>query len=124
MTIFLLKGFFDSLPAELYEAATIDGAPEWTVFWGISLPLDKPIVAVGMLNAFIAPYNGWEWAIIVAQDPKIWTIAVWTYQFSQTLTGAPYMVMAAFIVNSIPVLLVFLFCQKIILRGIILPQMK
>jgi ABC-type glycerol-3-phosphate transport system permease component len=124
MTIFLLKGFFDSLPAELYEAATIDGAPEWTVFWRISLPLVKPILAVGMLNAFIAAYNGWEWAIIVAQDPKIWTIAVWTYQFSQTLTGAPYMVMAAFIVNSIPVLLVFLFCQKIILRGIILPQMK
>ena len=45
-------------------------------------------------------------------------------QFSQTLAGAPYMVMASFIVNSIPVLLVFLFCQKIILRGIILPQMK
>lgn len=124
MTIFLLKGFFDSLPQELYEAATIDGAPEWTVFLRISLPLVKPILAVGMLNAFIGAYNGWEWAIIVAQDPKIWTIAVWTYQFSQTLAGAPYMVMASFIVNSIPVLLVFLFCQKIILRGIILPQMK
>lgn len=124
MTIFLLKGFFDSLPQELYEAATIDGAPEWTIFLRISLPLVKPILAVGMLNAFIAAYNGWEWAIIVAQDPKIWTIAVWTYQFSQTLVGAPYMVMAAFIINSIPVLLVFLFCQKIILRGIILPQMK
>lgn len=124
MTIFLLKGFFDSLPQELYEAATIDGAPEWLIFIRVSLPLVKPILAVGMLNAFIAAYNGWEWAIIVAQDPKIWTIAVWTYQFSQTLTGAPYVVMASFIVNSIPVLLVFLFCQKIILRGIILPQMK
>lgn len=124
MTIFLLKGFFDSLPQELYEAATIDGAPEWMVFVRISLPLVKPILAVGMLNAFIAAYNGWEWAIIVAQDPKIWTIAVWTYQFSQTLTGAPHVIMASFIVNSIPVLLVFLFCQKIILRGIILPQMK
>lgn len=124
MTIFLLKGFFDSLPQELYEAATIDGAPEWLIFIRVSLPLVKPILAVGMLNAFIAAYNGWEWAIIVAQDPKIWTIAVWTYQFSQTLAGAPYVVMASFIVNSIPVLLVFLFCQKIILRGIILPQMK
>lgn len=124
MTIFLLKGFFDSLPKELYEAATMDGAPEWTVFLRISLPLVKPILAVGMLNAFIAAYNGWEWAIIVAQDPKIWTIAVWTYEFSQTLTGAPHLIMASFIVNSIPVLLVFLFCQKIILRGIILPQMK
>lgn len=124
MSIFLLKGFFDSLPKELYEAATIDGAPEWTIFRVISLPLVKPILAVSMLNAFIAAYNGWEWAIIVCQDPRMWTISVWTYQFYQTLGGQPFTYLAAFVVNSIPVLLVFLFCQKIILRGIILPQMK
>ena len=124
MTIFLLKGFFDSLPKELYEAASIDGAPEWVVFWNISIPLVKPILALSMLNAFIHAYNGWEWAIIVCQNRKMWTIAVWTYQFSQTLGGTPWLVMACFIVNSIPVLLIFLFCQKIILRGIILPQMK
>ena len=122
MTIYIAG--LQGIPQEQIEAATIDGAPEWTVFTRISLPMVKPILAVGMLNAFIAAYNGWEWAIIVAQDPKIWTIAVWTYQFSRTLAGAPYVVMASFIVNSIPVLLVFLFCQKIILRGIILPQMK
>jgi ABC-type glycerol-3-phosphate transport system permease component len=51
-------------------------------------------------------------------------MAVWTYQFYQTQTGQPFTVMAAFIVNSIPVLAVFLLCQKIILRGIILPQLK
>lgn len=124
MAIFLLKGFFDSLPKELYEAATIDGAPEWQVFWKISIPLVKPILAVNMLGAFISSYNGWEWALIVCQDPRMWTVSVWTYQFHQTLGAAPFVVMAAFILNSLPVLLVFLACQKIILRGIILPQMK
>ena len=124
MTIFLLKGFFDSLPQDLFEAATIDGAPEWRIFLNISLPLVKPILAVSALNAFILAYNGWAWAIIVCQDPKIWTMAVWTYQFYQTAGDQPFTVMAAFIANSIPVFLVFLFCQKIILRGIILPQMK
>lgn len=124
MTIFLLKGFFDSLPQDLFEAATIDGAPEWKIFLNISLPLVKPILAVSALNAFILAYNGWAWAIIVCQDPKIWTMAVWTYQFYQTTGDQPFTVMAAFIANSIPVFLVFLFCQKIILRGIILPQMK
>jgi multiple sugar transport system permease protein len=54
----------------------------------------------------------------------MWTVSVWTYQFSQTLGNMPFVVMAAFVLNSIPVLLVFLACQKIILRGIILPQMK
>jgi multiple sugar transport system permease protein len=124
MTIFLLKGFFDSLPRELYEAATIDGAGEWTIFTVISLPLVKPILAVSLLNSFLAAYNGWEWAIVVCQDPRMWTVAVWTYQFYQALGGQQFVVMAAFVLNSLPVLLVFLFCQKIILRGIILPQMK
>ncbi len=124
MTIFLLKGFFDSLPQELYEAATIDGANEVQIFYRVSLPLVKPILAVSALNSFILAYNGWAWAIVVCQDPKMWTVAVWTYQFYQTMGTQPYTVMAAFIVNSIPVLIVFLFCQKIILRGIILPTMK
>lgn len=124
MSIFLLKGFFDSLPQELFEAATIDGASERRIFFHVALPLVKPILAVGVLGSFIAAYNGWEWAIVVCQDARIWTIAVWTYQFSQTAAAQPYTVMAAFVVNSIPVFLVFLFCQKIILRGIILPTMK
>jgi multiple sugar transport system permease protein len=124
MTIFLLKGFFDSLPKELYEAATIDGANEMQVFFKVSLPLVKPILAVGVLNAFILAYNGWAWAILVCQDPKMWTLAVWTYQFYQTQGANPAAVMAAFLVNSLPVFLVFISCQKIILRGIILPTMK
>lgn len=124
MTIFLLKGFFDSLPQDLFEAATIDGASEWRIFISVSLPLVKPILAVSALNAFLLAYNGWAWAIIVCQNPKIWTMAVWTYQFYQTQNAQPFTVMAAFIVNSIPVLAVFLLCQKIILRGIILPQLK
>jgi len=124
MSIFLLKGFFDSLPKELYEAATLDGAPEWQVFARITLPLVKPVLAVSLLNAFLAAYNGWEWALIVCQDERMWTVSVWTYQFYQTLTAQPYTVMAAYILNSLPVLIVFLFCQKIIMRGIVLPQMK
>ncbi|OGV68278.1 MAG: hypothetical protein A3K19_08095 [Lentisphaerae bacterium RIFOXYB12_FULL_65_16] len=124
MTIFLLKGFFDSLPQELFEAATIDGASEVQVFFMISMPLVKPILAVSMLSAFIAAYAGWEWALIVCQDQRMWTISVWTYQFSQTFGSQPFVIMAAYVLTSIPVLLVFLFCQNIILRGIILPQMK
>lgn len=124
MSIFLLKGFFDSLPQELYEAATIDGASEMQIFRVISLPLVKPILAVSALNTFILAYNGWDWAILVAQDRDIWTLAVWTYQFSQWFASEPFVVMSAFLLNSLPVFLVFFFCQKIIMRGIILPQMK
>lgn len=122
--IFLLKGFFDSLPRELYEAATIDGAGEGVMFLNVTLPLCKPILAYQALLSFIAAYSGFMWAFIVCQDPRMWTLMVWIYQYQQTAAQYPFMVMAAFVLASIPTLLVFVFCQKIILRGIIIPTMK
>jgi len=124
MSIFILKCFFDGLPRELYEAATIDGAREWQIFLHISLPMTTPILAVNALNAFIGAYNSWEWALIVCQKESYWTIAVWLYQLAQTLEGSPWIVMAGFVAASIPTALVFIGCQKIILRGIVLPSMK
>lgn len=124
MAIFILKGFFDSLPAELYEAATIDGAKEWQIFIHVSLPLITPILAVNALGAFMGAYSGWEWALIIAQDERMWTVSVWMIQANQWLGDTPWVTSAGFIIVSIPVLIVFLTCQKIILQGIILPQMK
>jgi multiple sugar transport system permease protein len=124
MAIFILKGFFDSLPRELYEAATIDGAREWQIFTIITLPMVKPILAINSLTAFMAAYTGWMWALIICQNQKMWTIMVWIYQANQWWVEYPWIVTAGFVIASIPTLLVFLFCQKIILRGIIIPSMK
>ena len=124
MSIFILKGFFDALPRELYEAAAIDGASEWTVFAKITLPMTTPILAVNALNHFVSAYNSWEWAFLVCQKESQWTIAVWMYQMSQEMAGQPWCVMAGFVIVSIPTALVFLLCQKVILRGIVLPSMK
>ncbi len=124
MAIFILKCFFDGLPRELYEAATIDGAAEWQIFLHISLPMVTPILAINALSAFIGAYNSWEWALIVCQKESYWTIAVWLYQLSQTLRDQPFVIMAGFVAASIPTALVFIFCQKIILRGIVIPSMK
>ncbi len=124
MSIFILKGFFDSLPAELFEAATIDGAKEWQIFLHVTMSMVKPILAVNALGAFLAAYEGWQWALIVCQNPKMWTLAVWMYQASQWWAATPWIAAAGFVVISIPTLVVFLTCQRIILRGIIIPQMK
>ena len=124
MSIFILKGFFDALPRELYEAAAIDGAGEWTVFSKITLPMTTPILAVNALNHFVAAYNSWEWAFLVCQKESKWTIAVWMYQMSQEMAGQPWCVMAGFVLVSVPTAIVFLLCQKVILRGIVLPSMK
>jgi ABC-type glycerol-3-phosphate transport system permease component len=120
--IFLLKGFFDSLPPELYEAAIIDGAGEWTMFWRITLPLCKPILAVMALGAFGAAYGAFMFAFLVCQKPSMWTLMVFLYQYQQT--APQHAVMASLVIASIPTLLVFIFCQNIILRGIIVPSFK
>ena len=123
-SIFLLKGFFDSVPRELYEAADIDGAGEFTKFWRITFPMSKPILAVIALHAFTLSYGGFMWAFLTCQDPKMWTIMVWLYDFQSRYSNEPGMCMAAFALASLPTLLVFLFCQKIIMRGIVIPTMK
>jgi ABC-type glycerol-3-phosphate transport system permease component len=124
MAIFILKGFFDSLPQELFEAATIDGASEFQIFRIVAMPLVKPILAINCLTAFITAYNGWQWALIICQDKKMWTIAVWLYQASRWWASMPWIVSAGFVVASVPTFLVFVSCQKMILRGIVIPSMK
>jgi multiple sugar transport system permease protein len=124
MAIFILKGFFDSLPQELFEAAVIDGATEWQIFRIVAMPLIKPILAINALTAFILAYNGWEWALIICQDRSMWTVAVWLYQANEWWAYTPWITTAGFVLASIPTLLVFIFCQKVILRGIIIPSMK
>lgn len=121
-SIFLLKGFFDSLPKELYEAAELDGASEWTMFWLIGMNLSKPILAVIALGAFATAYGTFFYALILAPDPRLWTIMVYIYQLRMVVD--PPVVYASLILTAIPTLLVFIFCQNIILRGIVVPSEK
>jgi len=120
--IFLLKGFFDSLPRELYESAAIDGASEPTIFFNITMALSKPILAVIALGAFTHAYAAFMFALLICQDPKMWTLMVWLFQLQQT--SGQGIVYAALIVAAIPTLLVFIFCQSIIMRGIVVPVEK
>ena len=78
--IFLLKGFFDSLPQELYESASLDGAGEFRIFWQITMSLSKPILAVTALGAFTAAYSNFIFALLICQDESMWTLMVWLYQ--------------------------------------------
>lgn len=121
-SIFLLKGFFDSLPRELYESAEIDGANEWTMFWHISMSLSKPILAVIALNAFTQAYSNFMFALLICQDERMWTLMVWLYQLQ--MRSGQGVIYASLIVAAIPTFLIFFFCQQIILRGIVVPVEK
>lgn len=121
-SIFLLKGFFDSLPRDLYENAQIDGAGEWTMFWTITMSLSKPILAVIALSAFTAAYTNFMFALLICQDERMWTLMVWLYQL-QMRSGQAVMY-ASLIVAAIPTFIIFFFCQNIIMRGIVVPVEK
>lgn len=120
--IFLLKGFFDAQPRELYESAQLDGASEWTIFWQITMSLSKPILAVIALQAFTMAYSNFMFAFVVCQDERMWTLMVWLYQLQQR-SGQPVMY-ASLIIAAIPTFVIFLFCQNIIMRGIVVPSEK
>ncbi len=121
-SIFLLKGFFDSLPQELYESAQLDGANEWVLFWQITMGLSKPILAVIALGAFTAAYSNFMFAFVTCQDRKMWTMMVWLYELQQSSGQA--VMYASLVIAAIPTFLIFLFCQNIIMRGIVVPSEK
>jgi multiple sugar transport system permease protein len=120
--IFLLKGFFDSLPKELYEAADIDGASEWSKFWTITMSLSKPILAVIALEAFTSAYSAFMMALIIIPDQNMWTLMVWIFQLQ--MQSSQSVVYASLVIAAIPTFIVFVFCQNIIIRGIIVPVEK
>lgn len=121
-SIFLLKGFFDSLPRDLYESAALDGAGEIRMFWMITFSLSKPILAVIALSAFVNAYTNFMFALLICQDERMWTLMVWLYQLQQTY--GPGVMNAAFVLAALPTLGVFLLAQNQIMRGIVIPVEK
>jgi len=121
-SIFLLKGFFDSLPRDLYESAQLDGAGEWTLFWHLTMRLSTPILSVIALQAFSVAYANFMYALLICQDPKMWTLMVWLYQLQQR--SGPGVVQASLLIAALPTLAVFLACQRVLLRGIVVPVEK
>lgn len=121
-SIFILKGFFDSIPKEVYESAMIDGASEWMMFWRFTMALSTPILALITLSAFTSAYSAFMFALIICPDEKMWTLTVWLYQLQQ---GAHQSVVyAALVLAALPTLLVFVLAQNTIMKGIVIPVEK
>ena len=124
-SIFLLKGFFDSLPRELYESAALDGAGEMRIFWQITMSLSKPILAVIALSAFTRAYSNFMLALLICQDQDMWTLMVWMYDLqTRSEPDGVGVIFASLLIAAIPTFLIFAFCQKVIMRGIVVPVEK
>lgn len=120
--IFLLKGFFDSLPKHLYEAALIDGASELRMFWEVTMSLSKPILAVVALQTFQIAWLMFLYPLLVCPDPDMHVLAVWLSEFQQEAPSAA--VFASILIVSIPTMAIFMLTQRTIMRGIAVPSEK
>lgn len=115
----LVKGYFDTIPKELDEAAKIDGAGHLKVFWTIMLPLAKPILAVVALFNFMAPFMDFLLPRIVLTSPENYTLALGLYSFINDQFSTNFTRFAAgAILIAIPIALVFLLLQRYLISGL------
>ena len=119
INIWLLKGFVDSIPIELDEAAKIDGATEVQTYWLIFIPLARPVLAVVTLLSFIGTFNEYILARLFLVDMESRTIAVGLQQFiggQYAQNWGPFA--AGSLLASIPIVVIFLTLQKYIVGGL------
>lgn len=115
----LVKGYFDTIPKELDEAAKMDGAGHLRVFWTIMLPLAKPILAVVALFNFMAPFMDFLLPRIVLTSPENFTLALGLFNFINDQFSTNFTRFAAgAILIAVPIALVFLFLQRYLISGL------
>lgn len=115
--VFMLYGFFRAIPEELEEAARIDGASTFRIFWQVCLPLAKPALAALFILDFVATWNEYAIATTLLQSQDNWTVPLAVQSFS-TQHGTDYGQLNAFIIMSaVPVLIVYLMFQRYFVQG-------
>jgi multiple sugar transport system permease protein len=123
--VFLMRQFLLSIPDDLIEAARVDGAGEWRIFWRIVLPLCRPALATLGILTFLSSWNNFLWPLVVAttEDKYTLPVALALYSVGQNRTDFG-LLLAGAVVVVLPVLIVFLILQRHFLRGIATTGLK
>jgi len=122
--IFLMHQFCETIPNDLMDAARIDGASEWKVYWKIVLPqLGAPLATLGILS-FMSSWNAYLWPMIVLQKVEVRTLPVILTWFNSVHTGQAALVMAATVLVILPILVIFVYFQKWIVQGFTMSGLK
>ncbi|MET8445036.1 carbohydrate ABC transporter permease [[Kitasatospora] papulosa] len=116
--VFILVKFFEGVPRELEEAAFVDGAGRWRVFWTIVIPLSRPVLAAVAIFTFISTWNNFLWPFLVTTDPGGMTLPVGLVNVQSTFGVRYAQIMASLVIAGLPLLIVFAFFQRQIVRGI------
>jgi arabinogalactan oligomer/maltooligosaccharide transport system permease protein len=119
VNVWLMKGFFDTIPNELDESARVDGATPSQVFWGVILPLAAPVLAVIGLFSFIGVINEFVIVSVLMQTEDHYTLTRGLFRFIDQQYSEHWGAFAAGVLLAAPpVVLLFLFLQKFIVSGL------
>jgi len=122
--IFLFRQFMEGLPEEVIEAARIDGAGEFRIFWSIVLPLSKPILAVQGVLTFITGWNSFIWPLVIAGKQDNYTLSVGLSLLNQQQSVDPALQMAGAALMVVPIIIVFVAFQRFIVTGFTMSGLK
>jgi multiple sugar transport system permease protein len=124
--IFLMRQYMLSLPDEVLDAARIDGASEFEIYWRIALPLSTPVIGALGILAFVYQWNNFLWPLVVARSSDMWTVPVGLNSLRVYASSAEVinLQMAGAALAIVPVMIVFLLLQRYFVRGIALTGMK
>ncbi len=116
--VWMLKGYFDTIPKDLEESAIMDGASQFKIFWRIILPLSMPAVAVTGLFSFMTAWNEFVLAFTFMEEPTSFTLPVTIYNYvgEQSVEWGKFA--AASIIVSVPVMVLFFALQKYLVGGL------
>jgi ABC-type glycerol-3-phosphate transport system permease component len=116
--MFLLRGFFEEIPQDLFDAALMDGAGPFRSFWDIALPLARPALAAVAIFSFLASWDEFTWALTSISDERLYTLPIAIRLFQQAHNTQWGLVFAASTIAVVPTILVFVIFQRQFIRGV------
>lgn len=121
---FLLRQFMMSIPKSLDEAAEIDGAGKWQLYWDVILPLSRPGLVTLAIFTFIGNYHSFFWPLVMLKSTHRYTLPIGLLFFDSSQGQQTNLMMAAITMSVVPMVLVFVLLQKRLVKGIQLGAVK
>lgn len=115
--VFLCRQFITTLPRELFEAAEIDGCGQIRQFFSIALPLSMPAIGTTAIFAFFGTFNDYLWQLVMISNKNLKTLPIGVTMFAQTQQGNKAVQLASALIATIPLVALFLICQKFFIKG-------
>jgi multiple sugar transport system permease protein len=121
---FLLRQFMLTIPLALDEAARIDGASPWQIFWNVVMPLARPGIITLVIFTFMGNYGSFFWPLVLIKSEYLRTLPIGMLFFDSSYGRQTNLIMAASVMNIIPLIILFICTQRFIVKGIQLGAVK